>query len=303
MIISKRHLKLTVKRLPFIPVLYHRWKTMLWFISKPFLPFLPIKVNGVRIYVNPNDNALSRRCFQTGQFEPLELKEMKPLVPRGSIFIDIGANIGVYTRVMASQVGDFGRVIAFEPAIDNLRFLRKNVEKLKNVTIEEFAVGESDKDGSLFLCNDNKGDHRIFQPPSEPPRDSQPVRIISLAGYLSKKALPLENISVIKIDVQGLEPFILRSLKGTLKQLTKTTFFVEYWPIGLIEQKIDLDWYLQFLNNNFAIQYLNRGLGSFAKIDTVESLKRLYDELFEDRICTTLMLSPKAGSLLEEETA
>jgi FkbM family methyltransferase len=48
-------------------------------------------------------------------YERSSVKELDRLVPRGSVVLDIGANLGFYSLLLADRVGPDGRVVAFEP--------------------------------------------------------------------------------------------------------------------------------------------------------------------------------------------
>ena len=58
---------------------------------------------------------------------------LRDLIKPGMTAIDVGANIGTYTRFLAELVGDAGRIIAFEPHPRNYERLVLNVAALPNV--------------------------------------------------------------------------------------------------------------------------------------------------------------------------
>src|SRR5687767_5268536 len=62
---------------------------------------------------------------------------MDPFLTPGAVVVDVGANIGFNTLYAAQRVGPSGRVLAVEPADDNIVVLRENVERsaLSNITI------------------------------------------------------------------------------------------------------------------------------------------------------------------------
>src|ERR1017187_5729297 len=62
----------------------------------------------------------------------------------GSIFYDVGANVGFYSLLGAACVGSGGRVIAFEPVPENLLILQKHIamNQLTNVTVIPAAVSD-----------------------------------------------------------------------------------------------------------------------------------------------------------------
>lgn len=265
------------KRHPTLLAFYRKIKNIPWKFSKPFLPFVRIKVEGVKLYLNPNDEIISRKCFLRHKWESLEIEKMKERIAEGSICLDIGANIGIYTCIMAEEVGRNGMVFAFEPSPENYTFLKKNSQGKRNVIIENMAISDKNGETTLFVSNKHKGDHRLYQPQTEGNRETIRIKTVTLSKYLDDNAVPLEHISVIKIDTQGAEPYILKGTEPILRKLVNATFFVEFWPHSYKEQKINNEEYLKFLFDNFKTYDLNYLLGTFKGIPSFADLENLYD--------------------------
>ena len=79
----------------------------------------------------------------------------------GSRVIDIGANGGDYTSLIAALAGMQGHVHAFEPAPANVARLRVRCAGLTNVSIHENAVGESTRNVRFYLDADNDTQHSL----------------------------------------------------------------------------------------------------------------------------------------------
>lgn len=62
-----------------------------------------------------------------GMFERKTRNALKTLVKPASVVLDIGANIGVHTMLLAELVGPSGRVLSFEPSDYGVRKLRRNL--------------------------------------------------------------------------------------------------------------------------------------------------------------------------------
>ena len=60
----------------------------------------------------------------------------------GGVFVDVGANVGYYTRIASRLVGCGGGVLAFEPMPAALRVLAMNCADLTNVRLYPVALGD-----------------------------------------------------------------------------------------------------------------------------------------------------------------
>jgi FkbM family methyltransferase len=162
--------------------------------------------------------------FNDPEFALLE-RHVRP----GMTVVDIGANIGCYTLVLSSLVGETGVVVAFEPGPDNVAALRGNVERngVKNVRIEARAV--SDRSGTATLeLSRASGEHRLA-----PSADG--IRTVQVPVTTLDEALePLGyRADIVKMDAQGAEFAVLRGMTRTLEANRNLCLLVEFDPEGL----------------------------------------------------------------------
>ena len=133
---------------------------------------------------------------------------------KGMTCIDLGANIGVYTRKMAMGAK---QVIAFEPDPWALAELRTGVSDLDNVTIVNAAVGACEKTVLLYRHAKFENNPALYSESSSiiaakkdvTEKDSFEVRQIDFIGYIEEID---EDIGVLKIDIEGAEVDLLESL-------------------------------------------------------------------------------------------
>ena len=78
---------------------------------------------------------------------------LKNLVRKGDIVLDIGANLGYYSRIVSRLVGEGGKVYAVEPVRPILGVLRHNLRRCHNVEIVPYALGSEDK--PISMVNDS----------------------------------------------------------------------------------------------------------------------------------------------------
>jgi FkbM family methyltransferase len=163
------------------------------------------------------DKFVSQTIRATGIWEPYETSLLFELLQPCSVFVDVGANIGYFTVLAASIVGEGGKVFAFEPDPDNIRLLRASVELNKfQSQVESVEVGLSNTAmaGRLYLSEDNLGDHQIFA--GEEGRDSLPITLYNGSDYLRPR---LTKLDLLKVDTQGSEFQVIAGLMPLLRQL------------------------------------------------------------------------------------
>jgi FkbM family methyltransferase len=202
-----------------------------------------VEVNGQKMFLDEKDS-LSLSIW--GIFEEFETKIVKEKIKKGDVVLDIGANIGYYTLIFAKLVGEKGKVFAFEPDPTNFSILKKNIEinGYKNVVLAQKAI--SDKNGKikLYICEDNRGDHRIYD--SHNNRQSIEIEAIRLDDYFKDYN---GNINFIKMDIQGAEGGATQGMSNIL-QKNNLKVISEFWPMGLKKFGIDPEEYLKLLTSS-----------------------------------------------------
>ncbi|MGL4552345.1 MAG: FkbM family methyltransferase [Gemmataceae bacterium] len=184
-------------------------------------------VLGHTMYLHPEDGVVSPTLLKTGWFEPLETDLFARVVRPGDVVLDLGANIGYYTLLFARLVGDAGKVIGFEPDPANFRLLRKNVltNGYRNVVLHQKAAAHTTGTLQLFLCDGNKGDHRLYD--SGDGRPAIRVETVTVDDALAGWDGPVD---VIKMDIQGAEPMALLGMQETLARNPGVKIVTEFWP-------------------------------------------------------------------------
>jgi len=153
---------------------------------------------------------------------------IRTILFRGAVVVDVGANIGIYSRCFSGCVGPTGVVHAFEPSPQNFRRLQSATRKLANVRLSRAAVGERSGRSQLYLSDNLNVDHRTYRPEGES-RETVRVDIIALDDYFR----PGARVDLIKLDVQGYELHALRGANRVLHDNPAIKLIVELWPYGL----------------------------------------------------------------------
>jgi FkbM family methyltransferase len=164
---------------------------------------------------------IRRGSFQTTEPE-------YPLLPQfvgdGDWAIDIGANVGHYTKRLSELVGIEGRVIAFEPVPTTFGLLSSNVQLFaqKNVTLVNAATSNELGVVGMSIPRFSTGLKDYYDAHISP----------SSEAALSVLTLPVDSmginrrVALVKIDAEGHELFVLKGMTNLLKT---------YHPVLIVE--------------------------------------------------------------------
>ncbi|SEJ48968.1 FkbM family methyltransferase [Demequina mangrovi] len=146
----------------------------------------------------------SYRRFYEGDL--LEFVASLPLAP-GAI-IDVGANLGNHTVYLAEAFSE-AKVFAVEPHGPNIELLRRNVaENGLDQRVEVVAALASDGHHSYELTQNLDGNLGTMAATRAAGGDIQSVILDELVGE--------QQVSLVKVDVEGMEPDVLRGLERTI---------------------------------------------------------------------------------------
>jgi FkbM family methyltransferase len=133
-----------------------------------------------------------------GSYEYTKQKALQREMKTGHVVYDIGANVGFYSLLASTIVGETGHVYSFEPFPENLRELRKHLEmnRTRNCTVIDAAVSSADGEGIFDLADDRCMGHLAAV-------GSLRVRTVTLDGMVLKRLIRPPNL--MKIDIEGAE--------------------------------------------------------------------------------------------------
>jgi FkbM family methyltransferase len=173
---------------------------------------------GIRLRCHRDSRAAGQMLYFRNRSDYDEMIFMERYLRLGDGFIDVGANVGVYTLLAAGSVGPDGRVDAFEPFPAPLARLRENVARngLRQVHVHDAAAGR--EAGRVRFA---------------PGHDDTVGRLASGAAQaITVDCVRLDDVitspcTMGKMDIEGAEPLAFAGAERLLAQRNPPVWQIE----------------------------------------------------------------------------
>jgi len=219
--------------------------------------------NGLVMWYREDDKFVGQR-IALRKYEEYESILILKNVNKNSVVVDIGANIGYYTLLLAKVCK---RVYTIEPDKECFEILKKNIleNNLKNVVLINKAVSDRKEKLNFIVDKENLGNSRIKSQRDslikEQTHGSVPTGLDVVLCDRLDNILKKERVDLIKIDTQGWEPKVILGARRVIKK---------YKPILFLEFNGDykmIKFLKKYYKNIFTIDYWFYILKKGIKID------------------------------------
>ena len=193
--------------------LWQVWKRA---VGRPFT----IRYHGFKLPCHPASRLASAAIYFGTWPDYWEMRFVRDYLRPGDRFVDVGANIGLYSLLAASVVGPSGRVIAFEPGRVPSARLHEAIalNRIKHIDLIRSAVGEGPGE-LVFEAGDEDATAHIS---GSPGAAGDRVPVVRL-----DEALDHVPYAMAKFDIEGYEPFALRGMRHLLSAGNPPIFLME----------------------------------------------------------------------------
>ncbi|MGW2481920.1 FkbM family methyltransferase [Streptomyces sp. NPDC001571] len=173
---------------------------------------------GARFAVDTQD-LIQRYLYLFGVWEPHMTHWLRQRLRPGDTFIDVGANLGVFSVLGSRLVGSAGKVVAIEASPAFHRGLLRNValNHCDNVRAVNTAVSDGHRTLTFVLAGSRNMGANSIVPYDGPVESSFEMGAVPLSELL--EPAEVARARVIKIDVEGAEGSVVRGLAPLLDDL------------------------------------------------------------------------------------
>ena len=181
---------------------------------------------GFRYKVPDTREPIAFHLAVDGVYEPDTLSLLLHELAPGSIFVDIGANVGVFTLPAAKRVGKNGRVLAAEASPDILPYLYHNLAHNETQTATVVNSAICDTTGSVPFFRAPREKFGMGSLGAQFHRQSIDVPARTLDDVLKEHGI--SRVDVLKADVEGFELAVFRGARKLMADAPPPLILFEF---------------------------------------------------------------------------
>lgn len=256
------------------------------------------------MYSKCDDGIIEPLYYNSSYIESNDLKVFTKFIGVKSVIFDVGANTGIYSLI-SGIVSKDAMIYSFEPNPINLIRLKKNIKlnSIKNITVVPKAVGSKKKKISFTIpekdiISDTSSAIESFSKSSykgEIQWKNIEVEQITIDSYCDNNKI--QNLHMIKIDVEGYELSVLEGAKNIIKihrPLILIETFLNKEKLTYLQNFVkDYDYYIYLISsegiikigqkfeNNIGLNYLLLSYETDNIFTSINELKTLYNTQYK----------------------
>ncbi len=175
---------------------------------------LDLEIWGLKLRLLPRGNMSEQKLYTSPKlFDRREFVLLAQRLKPGGVFVDVGANAGIYSFWAHRCMGGQGRIVAVEPDPEMRRRLEFNARtnRLTDIELCPWALSDHEGQAELQINPRQRGQNTLDLGEAQRAggvRKSLTVPLSTLLALLQGKGI--SKVDVLKIDIEGHEPPVLR---------------------------------------------------------------------------------------------
>jgi len=195
------------------------WRGRRWYVVNDDEVPVEVSARGYRMYARASDIHIGAPMIAGQAHDANVDAALRAHLKPGATFLDVGANIGVFTALGASVVGREGRVIAVEPIARNVELIERACRGNGFDQVRVIRAAASDREGTLELRIEGSTSNAATPAAAGEVLRGETGSTVRVPAVVLDDALgDLERLDLVKIDVEGMEPRALRGLERTIER-------------------------------------------------------------------------------------
>ena len=182
-----------------------------------------VKFDSFSIFVMPNDY-IGESIIRNKSYEPHVTEIIRQKLQPGDVFLDLGANLGYFTMLASTIVGEDGFVLAFEPNPQNQQLIYASIRENQTQNIKIFPYAVSNVEDILRFTNVGSNGGVVTKHST-----TQNHYMLVPAVIIDHILKDCDKVDLVKIDIEAHEPQALEGMKDLIAR-TRPTILTEYHP-------------------------------------------------------------------------
>ncbi len=162
-----------------------------------------------------------------GVYEYWKSKLFFNLIKEGMTCIDVGAHKGYFSLLFAKLMNDKGKVLSFEPLPENCFWFRQStqVNNYKCIKLYPYALSDGEGTATFYLGNTSGRGSLFSDHNASITQKPLTVKKRKLDNVLKDEGI--DNVDILKIDVEGAELLVLKGAANILKKSKNVKIFID----------------------------------------------------------------------------
>lgn len=249
-------------------------------------PAMLSSVKDGRQFIIDLNTGMQESVFFLGEYESAITEIAAKLIHTGDVCLDVGANFGWYTTLMARHTGVAGEVHSFEPVPKSFEELTANrglIPGNETVCLNNVALGDREGSVTINLFDGQPSGHASLAVKDETGVTSFECRMMTLDAYLIEHNVA--NVHFVKVDIEGAE---MMFFKGAERLFTQNQP-----PIFLVEMAVEQTRNFGYMPNDLIDSISERGEYDFYTVDEALFKLRKLDRFADGDIGANVFCIPQ----------